>query len=398
MENVINTLVIQNFKSIRHAVLHPRRVNLIIGEPNVGKSTVLEAMSLLGALPFERKKKFMRSFIRYDEPTQVFHDGNFTNPVRIESDHDVCLLTRQAKGTGWGKGFQYGVFSQSAYRLLRVQLGLPLLESRPKNRATDDATLLGRLRQRLDMLGTLPEPGCRYLEFGPTGRLRELPGGAPGLASAPNWQPRAVKPFRFKSTSRLDRRYAEPTLYPPHGNNLVQVLEANTALRHNFKALFNEQHQELRVRADARRLEVMKDVDGLSVAYPYSGAGDTLRRFGFHMAAMDSSREAVILLEEPESHSYPGYIMQLAERMVAHESNQFFVTTHSPYFFDSVLENMVPYESLMPELAVFVVYYKDFQTKIRQMSDEEVRGLQRDSLDVFNNLHHLAHESLGRKV
>ena len=31
MENVINTLVIQNFKSIRHAVLHPRRVNLIIG-------------------------------------------------------------------------------------------------------------------------------------------------------------------------------------------------------------------------------------------------------------------------------------------------------------------------------------------------------------------------------
>ena len=154
------------------------------------------------------------------------------------------------------------------------------------------------------------------------------------------------------------------------------------------------------MRADARRLEVMKDVEGLRVAYPYSGADDTLRRFGFHMAAMDSSREAVILLEEPESHSYPGYIMRLAEaeRMVAHASNQFFVTTHSPYFFDSVLENMVPYESLMPELAVFVVYYKNFQTKIRQMSDEEVRGLQRDSLVVFNNLHHLAHESAGRKA
>ena len=152
------------------------------------------------------------------------------------------------------------------------------------------------------------------------------------------------------------------------------------------------------MRADARRLEVMKDVEGLRVAYPYSRAGDTLRRFGFYMAAMDSSREAVILLEEPESHSYPGYIMRLSERMVAHASNQFSVTTHSPYFFDSVLENMVPCESLMPELAVFVVYYKDLQTKIRQMSDEEVRGLQRDSLVVFNNLHHLAHESAGRKA
>ncbi len=59
---------------------------------------------------------------------------------------------------------------------------------------------------------------------------------------------------------------------------------------------------------------------------------------------------------------------------------------------------MVPYENLMPELAVFVVYYKDYQTKIRQMSDEEVRALQRDSLDMFNNLHHLAHEVAGRKV
>ncbi|GAA4048754.1 hypothetical protein GCM10022409_39100 [Hymenobacter glaciei] len=398
MENVINTLVIQNFKSIRHAVLHPRRVNLIIGEPNVGKSTLLEAMSLLGALPFESKSKFMRSFIRYDELAHLFHDSNLANPVRIESDQDVCLLARQSKGQRHAKGFHYGVFSQSAYHMLRVQLGLPPLEHRPKNRAADDATLLSRLQQHFEVLGELPDPEYRYLEFGQRGRLRELSSGAPGLASACDWQPRAVKPFRFKSSGRVDRSYADTALWPPHGQNLVQVLEANTALRHEFKALFSEQRQQLRVRADSRRLEVMKDVEGLTVAYPYSGSGDTLRRFGFHMAAMDSSRESVILLEEPESHSYPGYIMRLAERMVAHESNQFFVTTHSPYFFDSVLENMVPYESLMPELAVFVVYYKDFQTKIRQMSDEEVRGLQRDSLDVFNNLQHLAHESSGRKV
>ena len=32
------------------------------------------------------------------------------------------------------------------------------------------------------------------------------------------------------------------------------------------------------------------------------------------------------------------------------------------------------------------------------MSDEEVRGLQRDSLAAFDNLHHLAHEASGRKV
>ena len=278
-----------------------------------------------------------------------------------------------------------------------MQLGLPLLEGRAKNRPADDAQLLHRLQAQLPLLGTLPEPGCLYTEFDENGRL-SLPGTDNHyLTLAPPWRPRPVKAFQFKSKARLDRRYPDATLQPPHGNNLVQVLEQNARLRREFALLFADQHQQLRVRTDTHQLEIMKNVDGLSVAYPYSGAGDTLRRFGFHLAAMDSSQDSVILLEEPESHSYPGYIMQLAERMVAHESNQFFVTTHSPYFFDSVLESMVPYENRMPELAVFVVYYKDYQTKIRQMSDEEVRALQRDSLDMFNNLHHLAHEVAGRK-
>jgi predicted ATP-dependent endonuclease of OLD family len=113
---------------------------------------------------------------------------------------------------------------------------------------------------------------------------------------------------------------------------------------------------------------------------------------------MESNRQTVVLMEEPESHSYPLYVSQLAERIATQQDNQFFLTTHSPQFFNDVLENMVPYENREPELAVFVAYYKDFQTKIRQLSDEEVRGLRRDSFDVFSNLHHLEQEPVVRKV
>ncbi|MEJ7661732.1 MAG: AAA family ATPase [Hymenobacter sp.] len=50
MKNAISTLRIQNFKSIKDVEMKPRRVNIIIGEPNVGKSNILEAMSLLGGM------------------------------------------------------------------------------------------------------------------------------------------------------------------------------------------------------------------------------------------------------------------------------------------------------------------------------------------------------------
>ena len=389
MENVINTLYVQNFKSIKSAVIHPRRVNLIIGNPNSGKSTLLEAMSLLGSFPYEQRKKFMRSFIRYEKPAQLFHDSDTAAAIRVETDRDVCLLGQHPSR----KHYQYGVFSQAAYRLLRVQLGLPLLEGRGKARTADDAQLLDRLPGHLTAAGPLPEPGCLYTEIDRTGRT-----GRPGLASPPGWQPRPVKPYSFRRELRLNQRQPEPALYPPHGSNLVQVLEAYPALRHEFAQLFEEHSLRLRVRPDAGRCEVMKDLDGLSFRYPYSSSGETLQRFGFYLAAMASNHQTVILFDEPEAHSYPAYVRQLAERMATQQANQFFITTHSPLFFNEVLENMVPYENRVPELAVFLTYYQDYQTKFRQLSDEEVRSIRRDSLDIFDNLHQLEQETVLRKM
>ena len=65
MKNAITTLRIQNFKSIKDVEMKPRRVNILIGEPNVGKSNILEAMSLLGGMFFDGDK-FMEGQIRYE--------------------------------------------------------------------------------------------------------------------------------------------------------------------------------------------------------------------------------------------------------------------------------------------------------------------------------------------
>lgn len=63
MENAIKLLRIQNFKSIKDVTMKPRRVNIIIGEPIVGKSNILEAMSLLEAGLHERSGRFLGGII-----------------------------------------------------------------------------------------------------------------------------------------------------------------------------------------------------------------------------------------------------------------------------------------------------------------------------------------------
>ncbi|HEX8506396.1 MAG TPA: AAA family ATPase [Hymenobacter sp.] len=118
MENAIKFLRIQNFKSIKDVTLHPRRVNLIIGEPNVGKSNLLEAMSLLGGITYEQGDKFMESFIRYEELRQLFYDNLVGNTIKVETDKNVALLvfknyTKQFEYLFCGLEFYAGLVKQT---------------------------------------------------------------------------------------------------------------------------------------------------------------------------------------------------------------------------------------------------------------------------------------------
>jgi len=135
-----------------------------------------------------------------------------------------------------------------------------------------------------------------------------------------------------------------------------------------------------------KQLEVIKDLDGVIYSYPYSSTADTLQRLIFYLAAIESNDDAVILLEEPEAHSYPVYVSQLGQRIVESRNNQFFVATHSPYLITEILEEMLTDDELTPELAMFVAYYEDYRTKVRQLTDDEVIAIRADGLDVFYNM------------
>jgi len=82
MEHIKN-IEIKNFKSIRHAEIKDcRRVNVFIGEPNVGKSNILEAISLSSYLKKENTFP-LNYFCRFKELIDVFSDGYKQNDAEV---------------------------------------------------------------------------------------------------------------------------------------------------------------------------------------------------------------------------------------------------------------------------------------------------------------------------
>ncbi|MHA1431827.1 MAG: AAA family ATPase [Candidatus Freyarchaeota archaeon] len=74
------------------------------------------------------------------------------------------------------------------------------------------------------------------------------------------------------------------------------------------------------------------------MSFPYSLASETLQRIVFFTVAVNSNRDSVLVFEEPEAHASPNYTKFLAEKIALDTSNQYFISTHNPYFLLSILE------------------------------------------------------------
>jgi AAA15 family ATPase/GTPase len=83
---MIKNLEIENFKSIKHLKLDCKRINIFIGEPNTGKSNILET---LGILSFGQYAN-IRNFVRFESMSNLFYDENLDESVKIKAD-DIIL-------------------------------------------------------------------------------------------------------------------------------------------------------------------------------------------------------------------------------------------------------------------------------------------------------------------
>ena len=367
MQNAITTLRIQNFKSIKDVTMTPRRVNIIIGEPNVGKSNILEAMSLLGGMFFDGEK-FMDGQIRYETIRNLFYDNDWSQEITV---------------TGVGIG---------ATRLRKNLDAVEVVFGDGEMRKAQYKSFADQFKFQEEITSRSSQQQDKHpiVNFEDRNSFRSLMNkdGRLGNIEWSNPQPIIhVKKYTFQKQTVHGKSYNNSFLRPPFGDNLMEVLQTGTsAFRKEIGAFFTINGFNLTLRIEDQKLEITKTLDGLTTAIPYALIADTLQRLIFYLAAIESNTDSVLLFEEPEAHSHPEYVAQLGQSIVESTTNQFFIATHSPYLITEILEEMLPDKELAPELAMFAVYYEDYQTKVRQLTDDEVVAVRADGLDVFFNM------------
>ena len=341
---MIQELEIHNFKSIKDLTLPCKRFNIFIGEPNTGKSNILEALGLLsfiGVCRYDPDAK-LDWFVRHERLSNLFYDQEVERGVQIKWGGLVFDLR-------YHNGFYEGV--------CEVTFPIDPDDSGDEPERITDFTAVGNAITDMTHYRTV------FDEY-------------EGLLIKPSkirfYKTPATGPFRDSDSQHL---------VPPFGSNLIALLVTNRELREIVGLLFKSIGYRLWLRPHENQIDLAQDSDDMVVtSFPYSLASETLQRITFYTAAIETNKNSVIVLEEPETHSFPGETKILAEQIAMDEyRNQYFIVTHNPYF-------LMPLLSKAPkdEIAINIVYSEEYQTKVRSLEPEELPEL--FEINIFANL------------
>lgn len=369
MEWMINTLEIQNFKSIKKQSLKPKRINVFIGKPNVGKSNILEAISLLGGFNSRRKgtgldKKYLSDIVRYEKFSNLFYDNDRTLELSIESNLGGVFSKYHLNSIS-----QYDLLFSPSIELKQIFSGRGQFYNINAN--------LEELRKLQGFVG--PNQNSKYKlpiiynTVYEEGQVNEVYGNMQLFLGN-------IKKYEFNKSTEFKNTFSA-FLNPPFGDNITTMLESNPKIFNDVAEIFSQYGLQLLLDNQTNSIEVIKILDKRIYRIPYALCADTLQRYIFNLLAIKTNKESVIILEEPEAHSFPKYIVDIANEIIDNKSNQYFIATHSPYLLTDFLEKCEE-----NELGLFICDFKNYETTIRELSREEISNIKETGIDLFYNL------------
>jgi len=317
---MISRVTIANYKSVEKADFEARRVNVFIGEPNSGKSNLLEALALPSPGVFEA----LRELFRLQQTADLFFDREIEKEVFVSLE-------------GWG-GWKLG---------------------------------FNRTDGRFHGILTPPAPKDAFFFDGQVNPQS----GAP-------FQKSQVRFYRYRALMKGQWNSSPSAfLIPPYGLNLPNLLYTNKALRESVSAFFKSKDFRLELRPQDNEILMSKEVDDILYSFPFESISETMKRIVFYKAALESNKDAVLVLDEPEANTFPFYTKYLAERIALDTTNQFFLSTHNPYVLMSIIE-----KTPQTDLAVYATRMRNYRTEVRLLTPENCAEALELGMDMFLNL------------
>lgn len=332
---MINELEIHNFKSIKDLTLPCKRFNLFIGEPNTGKSNILEALGLVsfvGVRQYDPEAQ-LDEFVRHRHLASIFHDQKTDWPLTVRVDQNGLELA-----------YQDGRYC---------------------------CTLLGPAGE---IVTTLVGDQLKAVSFSDS-----------AIRLAP--------PVSFYRLPAVDGfvYHPGPSLLPPDGRNLPALMAKDRELRSYAELLMAPNGlpgYRLLVESAKGQIYLSKKVaDGSEITLPYSMTSESIQRLIFFAAVLESNRNTALVLENPEAGIFPEDAKILAEQIAMDESdNQYFIATQDGAFAMSLF-----CKAPIDTLAINIVYREAYETRIRSLRPAELQELW--ELDLLFNLERYLEEN-----
>lgn len=271
---------IRNFKSIRDFSVDFKKILLVIGEPNTGKTNVLDALTLLGKPvdPFVTRCRYL---------LDAQPDGSFGYSFHVQLDS--TYLRSESDGT------TFKIFSAT------------------NEHSVNEALFTGLFTDNHNM-PIANNPQILRFEFD---TVKSVQGGVHASSGSNHF-----------------------VVNTPYGSNIPLIYANNQDFRDIANSIVSNYNISLLYRAADRSLEIMTSKHGITATFPWSSLSETLRRRVFYSCILSTVKDSVILLDEPDIKSFAPHVKQLAEDIVkSRNNNRFVITAHDSVFIESIIES-----------------------------------------------------------
>lgn len=343
---MIKNLKVENFKSIKNLNISCTKFNIFIGDPNVGKSNILEALGLFSSYLYaeysQDKKIISKDFVRYDDLSNLFYNGDLSEKISVSIGDYKLQLSAD------GDEISYTIYKLSSNNEYTGDK-----KSKQQNR------IMTSFQTKLNFFGD-------YLSLFNHSKQTQLK-----LPLIKKYKHLEKEKFGFKQFSFL---------LPPFGSNLLVLLNTNASLLQDFNDILENFDLKLMLRTTEGKIECVRDIKGKLIAIPLKAIAETFHQLFLLLGAIETNKDSVLIFEEPETHMFPKYAKYIAEMMVNdYGNNQYFISTHNPYFLLSMIE-----KAKKEDISVFAVSYQKYKTVVNKLTAKDIQNILEAEDPFFN--------------